>query len=293
MLRFQDYVVDSADPVQTYPNYLNLGPNIQYWAQLGVTQLYLEGPGGLGAHPIVAPTGHGPGTDLEELKDYVMSTMMWDPSSNASEVIGEFLHGYYGEKAAPLHVRAFIERMQRAARTSGLLATNTGMPSTWRTDGPAFLNASNFKKLIQSNADFVSAFAATKGAEQGTAIESQLRRAHQAMLVPSLWRWDELRAFATQHGLAWPLPATKAAAFGAFARTYNETKTAWIVYNNPYSIPKPCVYDCALQWLHECIMTKNCPGNGHLGRVQDGQDGGEDGAGEPGGGGGDHGRRDG
>ena len=193
-----------------------------------------------------------------------VASMMWDSSANASEVIDEFLEGYYSSKAAP-HVRAFIERMQKAARASGVLKSNTGMPNTWPTNGPDFLNASNFETLLDSNADFVSAFAAVEGPDSGSLSEtaSRLRRAYQAVLYPSLWRWDELRAFATQRGLAWPLPASKSAAFADFARTYNETKTAGIVYNNYYSIPKPCVYGCALQWLHECIMTTKCPANGH------------------------------
>ena len=263
-LRIWDYVVDSANPLQIFPNYLNLAPNIQYWAQLGVTQLYLEGPG-LG-DPAEAPTGPGPGTDMEELKDYVMSTMMWDPSANASEVLDEFLRGYYGDKVAP-HLRAFVERMQEVARASGPLASNTGMPTVWRTAGPGFLNASNFGTLLQANADFVSAFAAAEEQDLGPKpeINSRLRRAYQAVLLPSLWRWDELRAFATQHTVAWPLPATKATAFEDFARTYNETETRGIVYNNYYSIPKQCVYGCALKWLHECILSKTCPGNGHVG----------------------------
>jgi len=263
-LRIWDYVVDSANPLQIFPNCLNLAPNIQYWAQLGVTQLYLEGPG-LG-DPAEAPTGPGPGTDMEELKDYVMSTMMWDPSANASEVLDEFLRGYYGDKVAP-HLRAFVERMQEVARASGPLASNTGMPTVWRTAGPGFLNASNFGTLLQANADFVSAFAAAEEQDLGPKpeINSRLRRAYQAVLLPSLWRWDELRAFATQHTVAWPLPATKATAFEDFARTYNETETRGIVYNNYYSIPKQCVYECALKWLHECILSKTCPGNGHVG----------------------------
>ena len=80
-------------------------------------------------------------------------------------------------------------------------------------------------------------------------------------------RWDELRHFASLRGLAWPLPAAKQEAFDAFARVYNETGTAGLVYNNYYSIPKPCVYGCALEWMRQCLFTNKCSGTGHVVQV--------------------------
>jgi hypothetical protein len=236
-LALWDYVVDSAQPVQMYPNYLVLAPNVQYWAKLGVKYYYAEGPG-TGPVKDGYPIGPGAGTDMEEFKDYVLASMMWQPQANASELIDEFLRGYYGS-AAP-HVLAFVERIQTAAQVSGeRLAMHTNLPQTWKDDGPAFLNASNFETLLLANADFEAAFATAAQGEQPGANESmsRLRRAYQAVLWPTLWRWDELRSFAQKQGLAWPLPATKDEAFDDFARTFNETGTAGLVYNNYCACP--------------------------------------------------------
>ena len=57
----------------------------------------------------VAP---GDGTDMEELKDWVMSEMMWDPTLDPDVLIAEFLAGYYG-KAAPF-VRLYMDTMHAA-----------------------------------------------------------------------------------------------------------------------------------------------------------------------------------
>ena len=54
----------------------------------------------------------GDGTDMEELKDWVMSEMMWDPTLDPDVLIAEFLAGYYG-KAAPF-VRLYMDTMHAA-----------------------------------------------------------------------------------------------------------------------------------------------------------------------------------
>ena len=46
--------------------------------------VFEEGPG----------VGPGDGTELEELKDYVMSEMLWDVSLEPDVLITEFLDGY-------------------------------------------------------------------------------------------------------------------------------------------------------------------------------------------------------
>ena len=57
-----NYAVDFGNPTQSYPNYYALGPDIQFFASHGVRGVFEEGPG----------MAEGDGSDLEELKDYVM-----------------------------------------------------------------------------------------------------------------------------------------------------------------------------------------------------------------------------
>ena len=111
-----NYVVDSADTIEAYPDYFVLSKNIKYLAKLGVRGIFEEGPG-VGSIKRGVPEGPGPGTDMEEFKDYTMSTMLWDPTRNATAVENEFLVGYFGEGAAP-HVRTFLETMTSASAVS-------------------------------------------------------------------------------------------------------------------------------------------------------------------------------
>lgn len=253
-----NYVVDSANSLEAYPDYFVLAKNIKYFAKLGVRGLYEEGPG-VGSLKHGIPEGPGPGTDMEEFKDYVMATMMWDPSQNATEVENEFLVGYFTEAGAP-HVRVFLETLTSASERSGVLPMHTISPWNWKITGPAFLNASHFTELLQCNSAFRAAF----GVVKSEAVVARLHKAYMSVLLPSLWRWNELRAFSDKHDIAWPLPTTKQAAFDEFARIYNATHTAGIYYNNFYAIPAPCVYGCALQWLWQCIFTTKCGVDGHL-----------------------------
>jgi hypothetical protein len=72
-----------------FPNYYVLGKNLQYFAEHGTSGVFEEGPG----------INAGDGTDLEELKDFVMAELLWNASLNPDELIAEFLRGYYGSVA--------------------------------------------------------------------------------------------------------------------------------------------------------------------------------------------------
>lgn len=76
-----EYVVDFGNLLQPLPNYFSLGPNIRWFAQHGVRGVFEEGPGLI----------QGDGSDLEELKDYLMAEMLWDPTLDPDDLISEFL----------------------------------------------------------------------------------------------------------------------------------------------------------------------------------------------------------
>jgi len=75
--------------VQPFPNYYVLGPNIRYYLAHGVKGMYEEG------------NGHGPGSDLDAMKAYLMAQIMYDPSLDDDTLISNFLNAYFGEEVAP------------------------------------------------------------------------------------------------------------------------------------------------------------------------------------------------
>lgn len=143
------------------------------------------------------------------------------------------------------------------------------MPQDWRTNGPDFLSMSNFNSLLRAN----TALSAAIAAAPLPVHHARLRKASMAVLLPSLFRWDELRAYAMHHSLPWPteLAQTKGAALQYFGTIFNETGTAGLVNVNfsPCGVPNwvtDCVFECSLAWLRECIFAATpagCPITGH------------------------------
>ena len=70
-----------------------------------------------------------------------------------------------------------------------------------------------------------------------------------------LWRWSELKSFAANESLAWPLRATKEDEFKHFAAIYNATGTRQVANGAPKGAGP------ALAWLRECVLDK-CPSGG-------------------------------
>ena len=53
--------------------------------------------------------GHGPGSDLDALKAYLMMAIMYDPTQDDDQLISDFLAAYYGALAAPW-IRLYMVR---------------------------------------------------------------------------------------------------------------------------------------------------------------------------------------
>ena len=113
-------------------------------------------------------------------------------------------------------------------------------------------------------ADALTALNATERAGNGAetvAYRGRVERASMAILYTCMWRWDELRGFATNLSLAWPLPPTKDAAFEHFASIYNRTGTKQVANGAPKGAAP------ALAWLRQCVLDR-CPGGGGSGPGQ-------------------------
>jgi uncharacterized membrane protein len=54
--------------------------------------------------------GHGPGSDLDAMKAFLMAEIMYDPSQDDDALITKFLNAYYGEEVA-LFVRLYMDTM--------------------------------------------------------------------------------------------------------------------------------------------------------------------------------------
>ena len=92
-----------------YPNYFVIGPNIRGFAAAGATNYFPEGE------------EESNGGEMAELKTYVVSKMLWDPTLNDTALVAEFLAGYYGPAAGSMreYMDAFVEAAAPSAAGGG------------------------------------------------------------------------------------------------------------------------------------------------------------------------------
>ena len=88
------------------PNLGLIGPNIRYQASLGVRGMFFE------------TTSSSHGNQFEDLRNYLLSRLLWDPSQDGDRLMTEWVGLHYGPAAPP--IQGWIDRLHRRARASGL-----------------------------------------------------------------------------------------------------------------------------------------------------------------------------
>ena len=85
-----DYVTNFAGFVNPWPNLRLLGPNLRTLAANGAHGVFSQG------------NIFNSVSDSEEIKSWLISQMLWDPSQDPDALIAEFAAGYYGAAAGPV-----------------------------------------------------------------------------------------------------------------------------------------------------------------------------------------------
>jgi hypothetical protein len=87
------------------PNLRPIGPNIRYQRSLGVKGMYLH----------AASSCHG--NEWEDLRNYLLSNLLWDPGLDGERLMREWLDLHYGPAAPP--IARWIGRLHDRAAASG------------------------------------------------------------------------------------------------------------------------------------------------------------------------------
>lgn len=111
-----DYVIQFKNLVSPFPNFHTLQPNIQYFVDNHVVAMFEQGNREVGG-------------EFADLRAYLISKLMWNPSANADSLTNDFLNGYYGP--AGVHVKEYINLITNNLIQSGKQLTIFGAP----TDG--------------------------------------------------------------------------------------------------------------------------------------------------------------
>ncbi len=90
-----DYVINYAHSICPFPNLYVLKPNIRFFIEHGVRGIYEES------------CYYTKGSEMQELRNYIMGKTLWDPNYDTNKAIDEFCAAYYG--AAGPFVRSYVK----------------------------------------------------------------------------------------------------------------------------------------------------------------------------------------
>ncbi len=91
-----DYVINFHHYLMPFPNWQVLQPNLQLFKKYGVQMVFEQG------------AGNDEKIEMEELRCYLLSKLLWNVNANMDELMNDFLKNYYGEKAAPF-IKRYIQ----------------------------------------------------------------------------------------------------------------------------------------------------------------------------------------
>ena len=192
------YVYDYPDNVSymqvPHPNLRALSANIRDWAEAGVTGYHGDGVG----------RGSG-GTEMAELRAWLVAQLLWDPSRDPEALIREFADGYYG--AAAPHIVAYLEVMHDAVEISGDWLDLSSPPDA------------QFLSIETLTAGWTHLVAAEEAVRDDPVLLTRVGIAQLPTRYVFLVRWDNLKDDASCRDIPWPFSASREDAHGKFMET--------------------------------------------------------------------------
>jgi len=172
-----------------FPNWSVLAENIRFFKDNGVVGVFEEG------------TYNTPGGDMEELKNYLLGKVMYDPSLDESVVVDDFLQNYFGSDGAAA-VKVYMTLMEDSVKkTKFYMGENFDWTAPFLTPD-AVLGAAK----------------AFKGAEvEEGKHKDRLENAMLPIYYVAMLRWDEMKAWSAAEGEEWVLEDGLGDAFEFFS----------------------------------------------------------------------------
>ena len=116
-----DYMVDYKLPTIPYPNFSILAQNIRTYRDHHVEGIFAQA------------CGRSRGGEFEELKNWVLMKLMWNPDQDVNSLVKDFVYGYYGTSAAK--VFEYYKMCQ------DLVTPDTHFNHNMLADNPLFTNS--------------------------------------------------------------------------------------------------------------------------------------------------------
>ncbi len=187
-----DYTTNFRHYIAPHPNLRVLGPNVKFFVEHGVKGIFEQG------------AYHSYGSEMAELRAWVLAKLLWNPKLDERKLIDEFLDGYYGP-AAP-HIRAYLEATHDAVEASG---DHLGCFS------PISAGFLSIDTLARGWAHLEKAKAAVAADD---ALRLRVEVAQLPVLYVLLKRWYALKADAENQGVAFPARGSLRDTYDVFMR---------------------------------------------------------------------------
>jgi len=185
-----DYTTNYQHYILPHPNLRVLGPNIRFFVDHGVRGVFEQG------------AYQSRGSEMAELKGWLLAKLLWNPALNADELVDEFLNGYYGAAAKYLH--EYLDLIHDAVAESGdYLPFNA--PNT-----SAFLSYETMRR----GADLLAE--AEAAVRENDEVLGRVHVAKLPILYTFLTRWQSFLEEASGSGSDWPVADSMQAVLDEF-----------------------------------------------------------------------------
>ena len=181
-----DYTTAFENFVLPHPNYFVLGPNVRFFHKNNVKHLFEQG------------NYQSNGGERAEMRAWVLAQLLWNPYQDDSQLIDEFLDGYYGKPAGRM-IREYMELMAKKAQ--GFHMGCFTMPR----NQPPYLK---FNVLSSAEQLWQKAEDAAKGDPDQL---WRVKQGHLAVRYAFLACWTELRRECLASAGTWPLSNSRQA----------------------------------------------------------------------------------
>ena len=143
-LHIWNYTTNFRKYYLPHPNWSCLAPDLRFFAANNVHGVFEQG----------SSAGTGGIADLDQLRAWLVSKLLWDPRQDSDKLINEFLQGYYGQ-ASPF-IRKYIDLMTQAA-AAGKVKLSCYMENTPWLDTASLIAAwkamEEARKIVGANPD--------------------------------------------------------------------------------------------------------------------------------------------
>jgi len=204
-----NYVTNFRNLILPHPNYQTLAPDIRFFVENNTIGLFEQGDAGCSC------------SDFPELRVWLLSHLMWDPSRDEHALTQEFVEGYYGGGGAPL-LRYLALLEQAIGRSGEPLRCYEQSTEQWLT----------LADLNEATRLFTEAEAATAN---DTVLLNRVQRAR--MPIDHVWlnRYHALKDEAEAQGLPFLGPEDAPAFAKAFVKRAERFDVGWYREAQPFS----------------------------------------------------------